>query len=285
MADETKTETPPPKIVPQTGEATAAAATTGSSVAGQTASAPATGANPAATPQHTTTPAARPAAATARPAASAAPRPAPAPLPDLAGKTTTAASAGGAAARTAVAPAPAAAKVATRDPDDTSPLLTRRGWLGLAWGAFSAASAAALAATGRFMFPNVLNEPPQQFKAGFPTEYGVGVDERWKEKYGVWLVRTTEDIDNHVTGFYALSVTCTHLGCTPNYLSAENKFKCPCHGSGFRLTGVNFEGPAPRPLERVRIVLAEDGQILVDKSRHFQRELGQWTDPEAFLKA
>jgi cytochrome b6-f complex iron-sulfur subunit len=223
------------------------------------------------------------AAAHARPAP--APRPPAAPLPDLAGKTTTAASTGGAAAKTATAPAAKPAAAVARDPDDTSPLLTRRAWLGLAWGAFSAASAAALAATGRFMFPNVLNEPPQQFKAGFPTEYGVGVDERWKEKFGVWLVRTTDDIDNHVPGFYSLSVTCTHLGCTPNYLSAENKFKCPCHGSGFRLTGVNFEGPAPRPLERVRIVLAEDGQILVDKSRHFQRELGQWTDPEAFLKA
>jgi cytochrome b6-f complex iron-sulfur subunit len=218
----------------------------------------------------------------ARPAAP--PRPPAAPLPDLAGKTTTAASAGGAAAKTAtVAAKPAAA--ATRDPDDTSPLLTRRAWMGLAWGAFSAASAAALAATGRFMFPNVLNEPPQQFKAGFPNEYGMGVDERWKEKFGIWIVRTAEDIDQHVSGFYALSTTCTHLGCTPNYLSAENKFKCPCHGSGFRTTGVNFEGPAPRPLERVRVVLAEDGQILIDKSRHFQRELGQWTDPEAFLKA
>jgi len=240
-------------------------------------SAPAAGATPA-------TPA--PAAASAhvaKPAAAAAPRPAPAPIPDLAGRTTNVASAGGAAAaRTATA---APAKAATRDPDDTSPLLTRRAWMGLAWGAFSAASAAALAATGRFMFPNVLNEPPQQFKAGFPNEYGIGVDERWKEKYGVWLVRTTEDIDQHAAGFYSLSVTCTHLGCTPNYLSAENKFKCPCHGSGFRTTGVNFEGPAPRPLERTRIVLAEDGQILVDKSRHFQRELGQWTDPEAFLKA
>jgi cytochrome b6-f complex iron-sulfur subunit len=289
MADETKTETPAPRVAPQTGEATGTPSTTGSPASGQAASAPPTGTKPAVAPA----PAARPAPAAgaaaahaARPAAAAAPRPAPAPLPDLAGKTTTVASAGGAAAaRTTTAPAAATAKATTRDPDDTSPLLTRRAWLGLAWGAFSAASAAALAATGRFMFPNVLNEPPQQFKAGFPTEYGIGVDERWKEKYGVWLVRTTEDIDNHVTGFYALSVTCTHLGCTPNYLSAENKFKCPCHGSGFRLTGVNFEGPAPRPLERVRIVLAEDGQILVDKSRHFQRELGQWTDPEAFLKA
>src|SRR5882724_2197855 len=220
--------------------------------------------------------------AAAHPAKPAAPPKPAAPIPDLSGKTTTAASAGGAAA---AKPAPAAVAASTREADDTSPLFTRRAWMGLAWGAFSAASAAALAATGRFMFPNVLNEPPQQFKAGFPNEYGIGVDERWKEKYGIWLVRTTEDIEQHASGFYSLSVTCTHLGCTPNYLSAENKFKCPCHGSGFRTTGVNFEGPAPRPLERTRIVLAEDGQILVDKSRHFQRELGQWTDPEAFLKA
>ena len=241
------------------------------------------GAQPAATPHAAPAPAPAAAVAAARPAA---PKP-PANLPDIAGKTTTVASAGGAAARAATSPAtvPAAAGAAGRDPDDTSPLLTRRAWIGLAWGAFSAASAAALAATGRFMFPNVLNEPPQQFKVGFPTEYGMGVDERFKEKYGVWIIRTPEDIDQHVAGFYVLISTCTHLGCTPNYLAAENKFKCPCHGSGFRLTGVNFEGPAPRPLERARVVLADDGQILVDKSRHFQWELGQWIDPEAFLKA
>src|ERR687888_201968 len=149
----------------------------------------------------------------------------------------------------------------------------------------AAAAATALAATGRFMFPNVLNEPPQQFKAGFPNEYGMGVDERWKEKFGVWIVRTPDDLVAHASGFYALLSTCTHLGCTPNYLLAEGKFKCPCHGSGFRLTGINFEGPAPRPLERARVVLADDGQILVDKSRHYQYELGQWIDPEAFLKA
>ena len=250
------------------------------------ASAPTTSAATAA-PAAAKPAAATPAAAPAKPQAAAAAtkpasaRPAAAPIPDLAGKPTSAASAGGAAATTK----PAAAVAAARDPDDTSPLLTRRMWIGLAWGAFSAASAAALAATGRFMFPNVLNEPPQQFKAGFPNEYGVGVDERWKDKFGIWLVRTTEDVAQKSAGFYAIISTCTHLGCTPNYLSAENKFKCPCHGSGFRLTGINFEGPAPRPLERARVVLADDGQILVDKSRHFQYELGQWVDPESFLKA
>lgn len=226
-------------------------------------------------------PAPVPAAAAAKPIAPIAPAPVPAataakpvapvkPAVDLAGKTTTAA-------------APAA-KVSSRDPDDSSPLVTRRVWLGMAWGAFSAASAAALAATGRFMFPNVLNEPPQQFKVGLPSDFGAGVDERYKESNGVWIVRTADDIVHHASGFYVLNTTCTHLGCTPNFLAAESKFKCPCHGSGFRPTGINFEGPAPRPLERNRIVLAEDGQILIDKSRKFQYELGQWIDTEAFLR-
>ena len=83
---------------------------------------------------------------------------------------------------------------------------------------------------------------------------------------------------------YALSTTCTHLGCIPNWLEEAQKFKCPCHGSGFYITGVNFEGPAPRPLERWAIALGEDGQVVVDKSRHFQRELGQWNDPDSFVK-
>jgi len=224
-------------------------------------------------------------AAAAHAAKPAAPKPPAAPLPDLAGKTTSVASAGGAAAKSATAPLPAKPAAPARAADDASPLLNRRQWMGLAWGAFSAASAAALAATGRFMFPNVLNEPPQQFKAGLPSEYGLGVDERSKDKYVIWIVKTTDDDVIHASGFYALITVCTHLGCTPNYLAAENKFKCPCHGSGYHLSGVNFEGPTPRPLERARIVLADDGQILVDKSRHYQEELGQWIDPESFLKA
>ena len=151
------------------------------------------------------------------------------------------------------------------------------GLLVAGWAAFGAACAIGGAAMGRFMFPNVLFEPPQSFKAGFPREYDMGVSERHKDQYGVWLVR--ED-----TGFYALSPVCTHLGCTPNYLEAEEKIKCPCHGSGFKESGINFEGPAPRPLERYRILLAEDGQIVVDKNTKYQQELGQWDHPEAYLK-
>jgi len=151
-------------------------------------------------------------------------------------------------------------------------------WLALAWGAFTAAMGVAATATMRFMFPNVLFEPPATFKAGFPEDYAVGkVDERWKEKFRTWIVRTPEII-------YALSTTCTHLGCTPNWLEAEQKFKCPCHGSGFYITGINFEGPAPRPLERWKIVMGDDGQLVIDKSKHFQQEKGEWSDPDSFVR-
>lgn len=159
------------------------------------------------------------------------------------------------------------------------PISRRRffSWLSIAWVAFAGATAAFFTMLARFMFPNVLFEPPQTFKAGYPDEYAIGsVDTRWKARYGVWIVRNAEYI-------YALSTVCTHLGCTPNWLPSDRKFKCPCHGSGFKITGINFEGPAPRPLERYRIVLAEDGQILIDKSKKYQQEKGQWKDPESFL--
>jgi cytochrome b6-f complex iron-sulfur subunit len=187
---------------------------------------------------------------------------------------------GAQAASAAAKPAPAPAATTSAKSADAEGV-SRRGfikWTTVGWVAFSAACTSGLVASTRFMFPNVLFEPPQSFKVGFPGEYTVGeVDTRWKDAYGVWIVRNSD-------GFYALIAVCTHLGCSPNWLAAENKFKCPCHGSGFYKTGVNFEGPAPRPLERARIVLSDDGQILVDKSVKFQQEKGEWTKEESFLK-
>ena len=131
--------------------------------------------------------------------------------------------------------------------------------------------------TVRFLFPNVLSEPPSKVKVGFPDSYEEGkVVERFKDQ-NTWVVRNDGKI-------YALSTTCTHLGCTPNWLEREQKFKCPCHGSGFYITGINFEGPAPRPLERWAISVGDDGQLVVDKSKKFQQERGEWNNPESFIK-
>jgi cytochrome b6-f complex iron-sulfur subunit len=135
--------------------------------------------------------------------------------------------------------------------------------------------------TVKFMFPNVLREPPSKFKVGFPDAFPGGqVQEKFKAQFGIWVVNAEYNGQQQIV---ALKSVCTHLGCTPNWLEAEQKFKCPCHGSGFYKDGINFEGPAPRPLERYAIRLADDGQIEVDKSRTFQEEMGAWTDPGSFI--
>ncbi len=147
------------------------------------------------------------------------------------------------------------------------------------WVAFFSFLASMLIGSLRFMFPRVLFEPSPVFKAGIPDDYPVGqVSTKWVKDKRVWLVRDDQ-------GFYAILATCTHLGCTPRWLEAENKFKCPCHGSGFTREGVNFEGPAPRPLERAQVTLAEDGQLLINSSIKFREEKGEWERTGAFLPA
>lgn len=150
-------------------------------------------------------------------------------------------------------------------------------WLTIAWTAFALTTVTALSTVLRFMFPNVLFEPKSSFKAGKPEDYEIGkVDTRWVNQYRVWIIRNSDKM-------YALLAVCTHLGCKPNWLPGEQKFKCPCHGSGFYKSGINFEGPAPRPLERLKITLADDGQIVVDKSKSFHYEKGEWSDPDSYL--
>ena len=133
----------------------------------------------------------------------------------------------------------------------------------------------------RFMFPNIRIEPPSEFRVGFPADFAPGqVETKFKAQFGVWIVRTEYEGQTQI---FALKSVCTHLGCTPNWLEGEQKFKCPCHGSGFYKDGINFEGPAPRPLERYGISQASDGQLVVDKSKKFNEEKGQWTDSTSFV--
>ena len=157
-------------------------------------------------------------------------------------------------------------------------LLTLVGsWFAVAWTTMTLALLAMTLGSLRFLFPNVLVEPPSRVKVGFPDQYEEGkVVERYKDQ-NIWVVRYNGTI-------YALSTTCTHLGCTPNWLEREEKFKCPCHGSGFHITGINFEGPAPRPLERWAVSVGDDGQLVVDKSKKFQYERQEWGNPESFIK-
>ena len=174
------------------------------------------------------------------------------------------------------------AKVAKRESD-------RRGFfdvvfgsmLAIGFGSMTVAAGLSSLVLARFFFPNLLIEPPSQFKVGFPGDFSAGsVATKFKAQFGVWVVNAEYEGQRQI---FALKTVCTHLGCTPNWLEAEQKFKCPCHGSGFYIDGINFEGPAPRPLERYAISISDDGQVAIDKSKTFQEELGQWTDGASYI--
>lgn len=150
-------------------------------------------------------------------------------------------------------------------------------YLSVAWISLTAALGGLLGMAFRFSYPNVNFEPEMEFIAGVPEDYEDGVDERWKNGFGVWIYKNEGKL-------VALSNICTHLGCIPNWLPAELKFKCPCHGSGYYPSGINFEGPAPRPLERYKISLNAEGKVVVDKTKMYRYEKGQWDHPESYIE-
>ena len=174
--------------------------------------------------------------------------------------------------------AAAAGGVASIGPEDNEVNQQRRR---LVWSAVAAFLVAWFLAFFRFFLPRTLFEPATSFKIGYPEEYGLGVDTKFQQKYRIWVDRTPDRI-------FVIYARCTHLGCTPDWKPSENKFKCPCHGSGYDSEGVNFEGPAPRPMDRAKVEIAPDGQILVDVSKLYQWPKGQpsqFNDPGAFLRA
>ena len=62
-------------------------------------------------------------------------------------------------------------------------------------------------------------------------------------------------------GFKALSLVCTHLGCTVEQF--ETGFRCPCHGSRYGGQGEVKQGPARLPLRALRLETTPEGHLLL----------------------
>jgi cytochrome b6-f complex iron-sulfur subunit len=122
----------------------------------------------------------------------------------------------------------------------------------------------------RFFFPRTIFEPNTVFRIGAPNDFGLGVDTKFQKSQRIWVVKNTERL-------FVITAICTHLGCTPDWKQSEQKFKCPCHGSGYDPEGVNYEGPAPRPMDRAKVELDPEGQIVVDTSVAYKQEKGKQT--------
>jgi cytochrome b6-f complex iron-sulfur subunit len=131
----------------------------------------------------------------------------------------------------------------------------------------------------RFFLPRTIFEPSTIFRVGYASDFGFGVDTKFQQQYRIWVVRNAERL-------FVIYARCTHLGCTPDWKPSENKFKCPCHGSGYTNEGINFEGPAPRPMDRAHVELDPTGQIVVDTARLYEwpkGEKGHFDEAGAFI--
>ena len=150
------------------------------------------------------------------------------------------------------------------------------------------------------MFPAATLESPPQFKTGFTVSDLTG--------NGTLKVNVISDTGNRVTvvldttGIYAVYLVCTHLGCTPNYVSdvtsgtgvtdssdtvarhynaegsaiaTRNGWACPCHGSRYYIDSTNFYGPAPRPMDWVDIQLAPGQPLRREPGRHHRVPSGR----------
>ena len=114
----------------------------------------------------------------------------------------------------------------------------------------------------RFLFPAVSSATASVFRVGSPADYPLG-GRRLLQRERVLIAREP-------SGFRALSAVCTHLSCTVTLM--EWGFNCPCHGSKFDWDGLNFAGPAPRPLDCFELSLSADGELVVDTRRVVARD-------------
>lgn len=107
-----------------------------------------------------------------------------------------------------------------------------------------------------FLKPRVTYGPPSRLRVGRPETYTPGLQVTLPESQVV--VRREGD------RFAAISLVCTHLGCT--VAATDVGFDCPCHGSRYDQRGEPTDGPAPKALDWYRVRMTPGGELEVDKN-------------------
>ena len=108
---------------------------------------------------------------------------------------------------------------------------------------------------GLIRFLSYKTEPPQ------PTEFDLGRAENYLPGSVTPLPGVPAVLIHGSGRFTALSLVCTHLGCTVE-VQADG-FACPCHGSRFNSNGYPVKGPAAAPLKTLRVELTSDGKLIL----------------------
>jgi cytochrome b6-f complex iron-sulfur subunit len=112
-----------------------------------------------------------------------------------------------------------------------------------------------LGLAGLIRFLSYKTEPPQ------PTEFDLGPASNYQANSIKNLPEVPAVLLHQNGGFTALSLVCTHLGCTVEV--KPDGFACPCHGSRFNSDGAPVKGPATTPLKSLRVEQTADGKLIL----------------------
>jgi cytochrome b6-f complex iron-sulfur subunit len=108
---------------------------------------------------------------------------------------------------------------------------------------------------GILRFLSYKNEPP------VPTEYDLGPAANYPAGSRKVFPEIPAVLIHADSGFTALSLVCTHLGCTVDI--QVDGFSCPCHGSRYNQNGYPVKGPATKPLKVFRVEQTPDGKLIL----------------------
>jgi len=94
-----------------------------------------------------------------------------------------------------------------------------------------------------------------------PTEFNLGLASDYAPGSQTLLAQVPALLIRSDTGFTAISLVCTHLGCTVE--QNPDGFTCPCHGSRYDQQGKVIRGPASKPLTAQRVEITPDGKLIL----------------------
>lgn len=143
----------------------------------------------------------------------------------------------------------------------TNPVQSRREFLNKLWKGLGIVAALEFASVFfGFLFSGKSDEqktaPKQLFDAGNVNLFQPNSATAFRG--GRFYLARLED-----GGFMALSLRCTHLGCSINWEESKKSFVCPCHSSSFSIDGDVLNPPAPKALDYFPVKI-ENGIVKVD---------------------
>ena len=78
----------------------------------------------------------------------------------------------------------------------------------------------------------------------------VGKTTAYVRRFNPALDGSSQHKGEAIQPYVAISTRCAHLGCPVRYVSAAERFICPCHGGVYDKLGKVNGGPPVRPLDR-----------------------------------